>query len=54
MWFKQALKNNKSKVATKNPDENVAVLKSATTYKGDKYFWEDELELEKIIERVFF
>lgn len=42
------------KVIYKEPDEDVAILKSATTYKGDKYFWQDSLEVEKVVERVFY
>lgn len=43
-----------NKVIYKNPDQDVAILKSAKTYTDIKWFWEDSFELEKIIDRDFF
>ena len=42
------------KVIYKNPDDDVAILKSATTHNGRKTFWEDSLKLEKISEMIFY
>ena len=38
------------KVINKNPNESVAILKSATTYKDTKYFWENSFNLKKAAE----
>lgn len=42
------------KVIYKNPDDDVAILKSATTHEGTKAFWEDSLKLEKTSEKFFY
>ena len=42
------------KVILKNPDENVAILKYVKTYKGNKWFWEDSLDIKKTNERYFY
>ena len=49
-WLEQYVANYNGKSA--EAKEIASYLKE--TYKGDKYFWQDSLEVEKVVERVFY